>query len=107
MELGPKIKALRNERGLSQTQLSFLAKVPQSTIARYERGERQPQIHQISKIASAFGISISALLCKEIIGSDSFAAANDTIAELRIRLEKIEDDLRQIKKMLEHVTQGE
>lgn len=90
---------------MSQTQLSYRAHVPQSTIARYERGERNPQTPQLSKLAAALGVSIAALLGETSAKPAAAAAANETVAELRERLESIERELRSLKERLNDATQ--
>lgn len=50
---------LRMERGLSQVDLSKLAKTSQSHIARIELGEVDPRLSTVRKIAKALNVSVA------------------------------------------------
>ena len=53
MVLSKRIKELRLEKGLTQTQLAEKAGINQSMIARWERGEREPFASAVLKLADA------------------------------------------------------
>ena len=53
---------IRKKKGLSQAELAFLAGIAQSSLARYERGEMQPTIEVVKKIADVLNVSIEELL---------------------------------------------
>ena len=53
---------IRKKKGLSQAELAYLAGIAQSSLARYERGEMQPTIEVVKKIADVLKISIDELL---------------------------------------------
>lgn len=59
---GNRIKEIRMERGLTQTQFAQLLKTSQSTIGKYEREELQPNIDVIIKICKTFEVSADYLL---------------------------------------------
>lgn len=60
--LGPKIKQLRNEKGLSTRQLADLMYVSQPTITRWETGERVPDLPMISALAKALEVGVGDLI---------------------------------------------
>ena len=60
---GIRIKAIREAAGLTQTALGALIGVTGVTIMRYERGQREPKIHQLERIAQALSISLSFFQC--------------------------------------------
>lgn len=64
MVLGKRIKELRQEKGLTQTQLALKAGINQSMIARWERGEREPIASAIVKLADALECTCDYLLGK-------------------------------------------
>lgn len=52
----------RNERGMTQAQLAEAVGVAQPRIAELERGDANPRLVTLSKIAHALGITLSELL---------------------------------------------
>lgn len=58
MKYNEKLKALREDNDLNQTELGKLFNVNQITISQYERGKRQPPIEILIKYAQYFHISL-------------------------------------------------
>lgn len=58
-ELGKKIKAVRKKKGLSQEQLANLVGYKVGTIAKYEQGDRVPDIGILRKIAEVLECSLA------------------------------------------------
>jgi transcriptional regulator with XRE-family HTH domain len=65
MTLGEKIKQLRKERNISQTELAKIIGVHQSHIGRYERDESTPTAYVIKKLAEVLKVSADYLLSEE------------------------------------------
>ncbi len=57
MTIGEKIKYLRKQKGLTQTELSELTGIHQVSITKYEKGKMIPQPDQLQKIVEALGVS--------------------------------------------------
>ena len=57
-----RIKELRKQRGISQTELGEILGVTRSTICQYEQGKRQPDNTTLVKLADFFGVSVDYLL---------------------------------------------
>ena len=68
MLFGKTLIKLRKEKGLSQVQLSSLLFVNNSTIARWEKGTRMPDVAMINRLSKVLDVDLSILLS---------AAAND------------------------------
>lgn len=51
-----RLKELREEKGLFQSQLSSELKISQSSITRWETGKRVPDINEAIKIAKYFDV---------------------------------------------------
>lgn len=66
MNISENIKKYRKERGMTQQQLSELCGVPAISLGRYERGERNPSIDTLIKIAEALDITIEKLINSSI-----------------------------------------
>lgn len=60
--LAANIKGLREARGRSQAQLAALAGVPRPTWATLERGDGNPTLHVLLKVATALGVSVEELV---------------------------------------------
>ena len=59
--LGRRIKTLRKELGLTQEDLAFEVGVNRSYLGFIERGERNPSLAMLKKIAKALKVSLSVL----------------------------------------------
>jgi DNA-binding XRE family transcriptional regulator len=59
--ISQKLKALREERDLTQTQLADLAGLPQSHISRLEAGRHSPSMKTLKKLADALKVEIGSL----------------------------------------------
>jgi transcriptional regulator with XRE-family HTH domain len=53
---------LRSDRGMTQAQLAEMIGISQPRIARIERGEANPRLITLSKLAHALDVSLSELL---------------------------------------------
>ena len=62
MTFGEKLKQLRESRYLTQMKLAIDLGVAQSTIAAYERGQREPSFSVIQKIADYFHVPFISLM---------------------------------------------
>ena len=60
--LGREIRRLRKERRFNQTELAERAGVAMMTISRIERGEHDPHVRTLARIARALGVSVFHLL---------------------------------------------
>jgi transcriptional regulator with XRE-family HTH domain len=58
---GPNLRRWRTERGYSQEKLAQLADLHRTEIGLLERGEREPKLGIITKLAGALAISPTAL----------------------------------------------
>ena len=59
-----RLRQLRNEKGLSQLDLSKLLKISKSSVNMYERGEREPGLEMLELIADMFNVDMDYLLGK-------------------------------------------
>ncbi|MDD3018739.1 MAG: helix-turn-helix transcriptional regulator [Comamonas sp.] len=67
---GAAVRALRTERGIAQETLANLAGVERSHMGKVERGEHQPTLSLIIKIAGALECSSAVLMrrTEELLG---------------------------------------
>ena len=64
-KFGAILKELREEKNLSQLQLSRLVDISQSSIARYELNQAEPRLSDIRKLAIFFGVMADYLVGME------------------------------------------
>ena len=60
--MGDNLREIRKSKGLTQTELSILADVHRTVIARYETGRTRLSTKNLSKIAHALGCSMEEIL---------------------------------------------
>ena len=59
-----RFRQLRNQKGLTQMELSKLLKISKSSVNMYERGEREPSLETLELIADIFNVDMDYLLGK-------------------------------------------
>lgn len=64
--VGKKVKELREQSGLNQSQLAEYLKVDQSYISKCEKGERQFSADVLEKIANLFGCSLEFFTSEDV-----------------------------------------
>lgn len=62
VKFGEQIKKLRKEKGLTQEQLADAAQIERSYMGTIERGERNPTLLKVYRIAKALKVDSSRLL---------------------------------------------
>ena len=62
IEFGLKVRELREEKGISQEELSFLTGFHRTYIGMIERGERNISLSNMAVFAKVFELSLSELL---------------------------------------------
>ncbi|TCL74187.1 DNA-binding XRE family transcriptional regulator [Hydrogenispora ethanolica] len=65
MELGPKIKALREQSGMSMNALARLSGVAQSSLSGIESGKQYPTFDNLERIIKALGLTLSDFFSEE------------------------------------------
>ena len=64
------IKALRKERGLTQTELAEVVGFTHVAVVKWENGQREPDFSTLIKLADYFGVSTDYLLGRETNDAD-------------------------------------
>lgn len=77
MNIGEKIKKLRQEKNVSQAVLGEIVGIHEKHISRYERGLSRPSTEVLRKMADFFGVSIDFL-----VDEGDFCSENPTDNEL-------------------------
>lgn len=86
-----RIKDLREDRDLRQSDLARFTGIDQRTISNYETGKTFPDALSLVKLADFFNVSIDFLLCRSDVDISS--------EEKRIKIiNKIQKDLEDLKR---------
>ena len=67
IQFNKRLKFLREDSGLSQSELAKLIQISKSSINMYERGEREPKFETLEIIADYFNVDMDYLLGKSDI----------------------------------------
>ncbi|MCW0214943.1 MAG: XRE family transcriptional regulator [Pseudonocardia sp.] len=88
--VGPRVRALREERGLSLSALARLAAVGKATLSGLEAGTRNPTLDTLHAVAAALGLPLTAI----VSGAPGSAPAPGRIRGVAVRMEllRIFDD---------------
>ena len=60
--VGPRLRALRQQRGVSLSELSATTGVSVSTLSRLESGQRRPTLELLLPLAKAHGVTLDELV---------------------------------------------
>ena len=58
--IGMRLRALRQERGLRRADVAFVLRLSESTIRKYEDGDRRVAAGQLWRLANALGVTLDA-----------------------------------------------
>ncbi|MDD4923967.1 MAG: helix-turn-helix transcriptional regulator [Dehalococcoidales bacterium] len=61
IKFGNRVREIRNDAGISQEELAFRAGIHRTYLGGIERGERNPSLKNIDRIAKALNIEIAEL----------------------------------------------
>lgn len=76
MDYGRRLKGLREEKGLSQKELTDRLLLNRSTYARYETSSTQPDYSTLFKLADFYGVSVDYILGRTNVRNQEELAAH-------------------------------
>ena len=88
-----RLRALREDRDLKQSDVAAATGIDQRTLSNYETGKTNPDSFALVKLADFFGVSIDYILCRTGVNLETHKQA---IGAVDIAIHILED----IKKML-------
>jgi len=103
VSLGEKLKALRKERGWSQDQFAFEAKIDGRQVSRYENDRVMPSVDVIIKMAQAYDVSIDYLLIDDAARRPLQAVASKLAEKVAAVGALSEEDERSLLHMLDAI----
>lgn len=89
MKYGDRLKELRNNKGLSQKELTDRLKLNRSTYARYETSTTQPDFETLKKLADFYDVSVDYILGR----TDNPSPVNSNNFEPLLEIKKIAKEL--------------
>lgn len=63
LQVGSRMRVIRKEKGLSQEALAKELGLHRTYVGALERGERNPSLKVVSRLADSLGVSTDYLLC--------------------------------------------
>ena len=84
-----RIKALREDRDLRQSDVAAATGIDQRTLSNYETGKTNPDSFAIIKLADFFGVSCDYLLGVNDISITNKSALKREITEIKKQLDKL------------------
>ena len=106
-----RLRALRKERGLNQTELATALNVTFGTVSIWERGVRKPEMDTLEKISDYFDVSLGYLLGStddrqppEGVEAGQWLPENDhdTMLKYMILFSKMSDESKEVVKSMIH-----
>ncbi len=65
MDIGKHLKEFRQEKGISRESLSSILGISIHALAKYEQGQREPNIETLNKIAKALDVEMASLIVNQ------------------------------------------
>ena len=66
INLGTKLKELREQAGFTQSNIANFLKVDQSLVSKIEKGERSITTDMLERLSTLFGVSVATLLTRYV-----------------------------------------
>jgi transcriptional regulator with XRE-family HTH domain len=82
VQFGENVRRHRDRADISQEDLAFLACVPETEIDLLERGEHEPRLGTVLKLAVALSVSVEALLKEIDLNADRLGGGYFELPEL-------------------------
>ncbi len=86
MDMGTRIRNLRENAGLTQLALAKILKIRNSTLSQYESGDRTPSDDVKTAIADFFEVSVDYLLGRENAEKKPTPVSGDGLSEEQVEL---------------------
>lgn len=101
-DFAQRLRQLRKEKGLTQTELGKLAGVHNVNLSRYERGQSEPSADGLKRLAEALGVSVGHLVEGSINEIPQARFEDPELREQLIEIERLPaEDKQVVKRFLE------
>ncbi|PWW01172.1 helix-turn-helix protein [Paenibacillus cellulosilyticus] len=71
IEMGRRLKESREKKGYKQNRIAKLLGIHNSTLAKYESGEREPDLNTITSLSEMYEVPVNYLISGEVEPTDS------------------------------------
>lgn len=95
MQIGKNIKKIREQKGLMQKEVATAAGIHASNYSKIEKGEREPSIAALDKIAKLFQMSVDEVIHFEGKMPKEVKIKDKTVSEKLQLIEQLEDEDKQ------------
>ena len=96
VSVGKNIKQIREQRGLMQKEVAFVADMQASNYSKIENGQRDISVEALDKIASFFGITVDEIIHFEDAKIPKPIKVEDKTANEKVQLiSQLEDEDKQ------------
>lgn len=90
MNIGDKIKKVREAKGFTQKQVAIMLEMDQSQYSKIEKGKTDPTTSTLEKISKALAIEVSELFASDDIFKDVNSADKTLMEKIRL-IEQLDD----------------
>lgn len=95
MNIGKNIKKIREQKGLMQKEVASAAAIHTSNYSKIEKGEREPSIEALDKIATLFGMTVDEIIHFEGKVPREVKIKDKTATEKLQLIEQLDDEDKQ------------
>jgi transcriptional regulator with XRE-family HTH domain len=93
MDCSKRIKSLRKEAKISQTELASLLGVSKQTVSNYETGMRKPGLGIVIKVANIFNVSVDYIIGRDddykVIHKNKINALRKSVNNLKVMMDEV------------------
>lgn len=94
MDIGEKIRKIREAKGLSQKEVAATVGMDQSQYSKIEKGKTDPTTATLQKITAAIGVSLAEIFASDEAFKDVGSYDRSLMEKLQL-LEQLEEDEKQ------------
>jgi len=95
MHIGKNIKKIREQKGIMQKEVATTAGIHASNYSKIEKGEREPSIDALDKMAKLFGMTVDEIIHFEGKVPKEVNIKDKTLTEKLQLIEQLEDEDKQ------------
>jgi len=103
MEIGERIKKIREARGLSQKEVATIIKMDQSQYSKLEKDKTDPSVSTLAKVATALGVQLSELFADDLL-KDVNSYDKSLMEKISLIDQLDEDEKKSIFKIIDGLT---
>ncbi len=98
MDIGKRVRKIRESKGLTQTEVADKIDMDQSQYSRLEKNTTDPSVSTLNRIASALGINLTDLFAEDLLTDKN--SVDKSVQEKMIEAEQLDEE---DKKMVFHL----